>query len=591
MNDSFSIAIAQLNPIVGGIEQNMLKALKAWKYGRAHGADLVAFGEAYMSGYQLQDFVRQRVFLKDVGRALENLATAMIAGPPSVIGAPYCEGEKIYNGYFLLQEGEVRRVSQKHHLPNDSIFDEKRFFAAGAISTPYRVGGLKIGSPICEDIWQTNIAQKMVDDGAELILVPNGSPYARGKHQYQRLPMMQRRAREAGVALIYLNIVGGQDDQIFDGRSFVLNPKGQECFTLAAFEENIGYVRFEKNGGCWQFENAEISVFESDFKKNVISKHVRIKASQKTAYARKDGFMSCADSYEEDYQAMVCGVHDYVQKSGFNKVLLGLSGGIDSALVATIGVDALGADNVRAVRLASQYTSQASLDDAEELSKKLGCKLDDIPITMPFLAIEKTLAPHFADKKPDISEENIQARLRGLLLMALSNKFGEMLLTTGNKSELAVGYATIYGDMAGGYNPIKDLYKTRVFEIARWRNETHRAWMKVPSCVPIPEQILLKPPSAELRFDQRDDDNLPSYKVLDPILKGLIDDEMTIDALVKEGFARDIIEKIQNLVFNAEYKRFQSAPGPRLSQRAFWLDRRYPIVNHWRDKNIDFLKL
>jgi len=384
------------------------------------------------------------------------------------------------------------------------------------------------------------------------LLVPNGSPYHRGKVPV-RQGHMRARVAETGLPLVYLNMVGGQDDQVFDGASFAVNPGGEIAFQLPQFEETLAHVDLVKQGDGWRVAPGEVVPEPGE--------------------------------WEADYRAMVMALSDYLAKSGFKKVLLGLSGGIDSALVAAIAVDALGAENVRCVMLPSEYTSPASLEDAEAVARALGVRYDFLPITGPRAAVTEALAPLFTGTTPDLTEENIQSRLRGLLLMALSNKFGEMLLTTGNKSEVAVGYATIYGDMAGGYNPIKDLYKTRVFETCRWRNAHHRPWMKGPDGEVIPPRVIDKPPSAELRDDQKDEDSLPPYEVLDAILEGLIDREASVAELVAEGFDRDTVKRVEHLIFISEYKRFQSAPGARLTKRAFWLDRRYPMVNRWRDKS------
>ncbi len=414
-----------------------------------------------------------------------------------------------------------------------------------------RLGPLRIGIPICEDSWHPDVCETLAETGAEILLVPNGSPYHRGKPDV-RMNLMVARVVETGLPLVYLNMIGGQDDQVFDGASFVLNPGGQLALQMPQFDEGVAHVDFVRTPDGWR--------------------------------AGQGPLAPIPDGHEADYRTMVMGLRDYLAKSGFAKVLLGLSGGIDSAIVATIAADAIGPQNVRCVMLPSQFTSQASLDDAEAVARALGCRLDTVPISGPQAAVGEALGPLFAGTQTGITEENIQSRLRGLLLMALSNKFGEMLLTTGNKSEVAVGYCTIYGDMNGGYNPIKDLYKTRVFSICRWRNEHHRPWMLGPASEVIPPRVIDKPPSAELRPDQRDDDSLPPYPVLDAILEGLVDRDDSVADLVARGFDRATVKKVEHLLFLSEYKRFQSAPGTRLSTRAFWLDRRYPIVNRWRDE-------
>ncbi|MFZ9073830.1 MAG: NAD+ synthase, partial [Paracoccaceae bacterium] len=403
---------------------------------------------------------------------------------------------------------------------------------------------------ICEDAWHEDVVETHAETGAEFLLIPNGSPYHRGKRD-TRLNIMVSRVVESGLPLIYLNMVGGQDDQVFDGGSFALNADGSLALQMPMFTEAITDIILKRQSDGWVIEESDKAAIP--------------------------------DQQEADYHAMVVGLRDYCAKTGFSKVLLGLSGGIDSALVAVIAADALGVENVRCVMLPSEYTSQASLNDAKALAKNLNCRYDFVPISEGRQAIGNTLAPLFDGLDADLTEENIQSRLRGLLLMALSNKFGEMLLTTGNKSEVAVGYATIYGDMAGGYNPIKDLYKTRVFDTCRWRNDTHRDWMKAPSGAVIPENIISKAPSAELRPDQKDSDSLPDYPILDGILQILVDQDGSLQDCEAQGYSRADVERVERLLYLSEYKRFQSAPGTRLSPRAFWLDRRYPITNKWRE--------
>jgi len=450
----------------------------------------------------------------------------------------------------VLDDGEIVCNYRKQLLPNYSVFDEERYFTAGPISGPFAVGPLRIGTPICEDSWYPDVAETMAESGADILLVPNGSPYARGKHD-TRIAHMVGRVVENGLPLVYLNMVGGQDDQVFDGGSFVLNPGGALAASLPVFDACIAHVDFEETPDGWIALPGDRAPHPPEI--------------------------------EQEYRLMVEATRDYLRKSGFSRVLLGLSGGVDSALVATIAADAIGPGNVRCVMLPSEYTSEHSLEDARGVAQALGCRLDDVPIGPARAAVTQTLAPLFEGQAPDIAEENIQSRLRGLLLMALSNKFGEMLLTTGNKSEVAVGYATIYGDMAGGYNPIKDLYKTRVFATCRWRNENHRDWMEGPDGVVIPPRVIDKPPSAELRADQKDEDSLPPYEVLDGILEMLIEGDASVADCVAAGYDRAVVRKVENLLYVSEYKRFQAAPGARLTTKAFWLDRRYPIVNRWRD--------
>ncbi|MEP5633493.1 MAG: NAD+ synthase [Tateyamaria sp.] len=550
MADTFRITLGQLNPTVGDIAGNAVKAFEAWEAGRAAGADLVALPEMFITGYNAQDLVMKPVFHAAAMQAVKDLAVKCADGPALAIGSPWVEGDALFNAYLICKGGKIASRLLKHHLPNETVFDEVRIFDAGPLGGPYSVGDTRVGSPICEDAWHEDVAETLAETGAEFLLVPNGSPYYRGKFD-TRINHMVSRVVETGLPLIYLNMVGGQDDQVFDGGSFALNPGGKLAVQLPTFDEIVTHVDLEHGPDGWRVQDGE-----------------------KAAHA---------DEWEQDYRVMVTSLRDYCGKTGFKKVLLGMSGGVDSALVATIAADALGPDNVRCVMLPSEYTSSHSLEDAEACAKALGCRYDYVPIADTRAAVTSTLAPLFEGLDADLTEENVQSRIRGLLLMALSNKFGEMLLTTGNKSEVAVGYATIYGDMAGGYNPIKDLYKTRVFETCRWRNANKRDWMMGNAGEVIPYRIITKPPSAELREDQKDSDSLPDYPELDALLTLLVDENGSIADCVAAGFDADTARKIEKLIYLSEYKRFQSAPGARLTKGAFWLDRRYPIVNRWRD--------
>jgi NAD+ synthase len=551
MTDQFRITIAQLNPTVGDLQGNAAKAKQAWLQGAEEGSDFVTLPEMFITGYNTQDLVMKSAFQNDAMNAVRELAKECADGPALGIGGPWVEDGALFNAYFILNGGDIQAIVKKHHLPNETVFDEVRIFEPGQVSGPYVINSVRIGSPICEDAWHSDVVETLEETGAEFLFIPNGSPYYRGKLDV-RLNLMVSRVVESGLPLIYLNLTGGQDDQIFDGCSFALNPGGELTAMLPMFEESITELTLNRTDQGWR-----------------IADSVKSKVP---------------DQLEADYHAMTIALRDYCAKSGFSKVLLGLSGGVDSALVATIAADALGAENVRCIMLPSEYTSDESLTDAKDMAENLGCRYDYLPIAEGRAAITNTLAPLFEGTNPDLTEENIQSRLRGLLLMAVSNKFGEMLLTTGNKSEVAVGYATIYGDMAGGYNPIKDLYKTRVFDICRWRNEQHRDWMRGPAGAVIPANIIEKPPSAELRPDQKDSDSLPDYYVLDGILTILVDQDGSIDDCVAAGFPKEDALRVQHLLYISEYKRFQSAPGARLSPKAFWLDRRYPIVNRWRDR-------
>jgi NAD+ synthase len=550
MTDRFRLTLAQLNPTVGDFAANSALARAAWEQGKAAGADMVAFTEMFLTGYQTQDLVLKPAFQAAAEVAIAALARDCADGPAIGIGGPHVKDGKLYNAYYILQAGKVQAVVLKHHLPNDGVFDEKRVFVASDVHGPYRIGPLRIGTPICEDAWFPDVAETLAETGAEILLIPNGSPYHRGKPNL-RMNLMVARVVETGLPLVYLNMTGGQDDQVFDGASFVLNPGGQLAAQLPQFEDCITHIDFSRGADGWRAEPGP-------------------KASLPVIW-------------EADYRACVMATADYLRKTGFKKVLLGLSGGIDSAIVATIAADAIGPDHVHCIMLPSEFTSRHSLEDAAEVAGNIGCRLDTVSISGAQGAVGNALAGLFAGTEPGLTEENIQSRLRGLMLMALSNKFGAMLLTTGNKSEVAVGYCTIYGDMNGGFNPIKDMYKTRVFETCRWRNENHREWMKGPSGAVIPARVIDKPPTAELRLNQRDDDSLPPYAVLDAILDGLVDRELSVAEIVAQGHDAATVRRVEQLLYVSEYKRYQAAPGTRLTPRAFGLDRRYPIVNRWRD--------
>lgn len=557
--ETIRITLVQANPVAGDVAGNAAKARAALHAGAEAGADLVVLPEMFLSGYQLLDLSVRPAFLRDIRIALDSLAADTRAGGPALgIGAPIAgQGREpgqdhagAYNAYHILQDGAVRAVFRKHHRPNYGVFDEHRLYLEGPVSGPVEIAGCRIAFPICEDMWFPDVAEAMAEAGAELFVIPNGSPFERAKYD-TRIQLMVRRTVETGLPLVYLNLVGGQDDQVFDGGSFAMNPAGRLVLQMPFFEEASETIEARRGSEGWRIAPGRLG--------------------------------RVPDPVELDYRAMVEATRDYVTKSGFSKALLGLSGGVDSALVATIAADALGPENLRCVMLPSRFTSPTSLEDAAAVAHALGAKFPEIAINGAVAAITQGLAAEFEGRAPDITEENIQSRLRGVYLMALSNKFGELLLTTGNKSEMAVGYATLYGDMNGAYNPIKDLYKTRVFETCRWRNANHRPWMKGPAGQVIPDRVIEKPPSAELRENQKDEDSLPPYAVLDAILEKLVEEQLSTGEIVAAGFDRETVMKVQRLVYGAEFKRFQSAPGVKLTRRAFWLDRRYPIVNRWRD--------
>ena len=552
MKNTFRITICQLNPIVGNFQENLLKVVNSWNYAKAEKADMLALPEMFITGYQTQDLVLKSAFVEEAQEFIKKITQKCSDGPAIGIGHPVRKDKKLYNAYSILKNGKVTASVLKQTLPNNSVFDEKRLFSSGPPSGPYAVDNIRIGSPICEDAWYSEVSETLVESGAELLLVPNGSPYARSKYD-ERLNMMVSRVVETNLPLVYLNMVGGQDDQVFDGGSFVLNPGGKLAVQLPFFDEYKETIKFVRKESGWIAETGKRVYQPSEL--------------------------------EKDYHAMVVGLRDYTRKTGFKKAILGISGGIDSALVATIATDALGPENVRGVMLPSEFTSDTSLKDAREVTKNLGVKIDTLPISNTFSNVLKELQPFFKNLPAETTEENIQSRLRGLFLMAMSNKFDELLLTTGNKSEVAVGYSTIYGDMAGGFNPIKDLYKSRVFETCKWRNNNVKSWMLTKKKSLIPENIIFKAPTAELRENQKDEDSLPPYEILDDILEHLIDYDASVKDCVARGHDRELVKKIEKLIYLSEYKRFQAAPGITLTGRSFWLDRRYPIVNQWRDSS------
>ena len=549
---NLKICLAQLNPTLGDLEYNTEKALAVVFKAKKRNVDLVVFPEMFISGYQLQDLVLKEQFLSDVKLCLKEMCDKVSEGPTVLIGAPEIENGKIYNSYFCMDHGSISVAARKYHLPNTDIFDERRYFNKDSLAKPIKVLGINVGTPICEDIWYPDVIEYMVNEGARIIISPNGSPYSRGKVQL-RHKLAALRAKENKIPLIYLNLVGGQDDQVFDGGSFVVDKNGKILYAMPQFEEATSIV---------EFNNGIIHNLDGEVTSNIIQ-----------------------NENSQDYRAMCLALEDYVKKSGFSKVLIGLSGGIDSALVTAIAVDALGAENVLCVRLPSIYSSEGSLIDAEAMTEILGCRLDTVAIGDINEEILRALNPLFEGTKNGLAEENIQARIRGLLLMAMSNKFNCMLLTTGNKSEVAVGYSTIYGDMAGGYNPIKDLYKTRVYNISKWRNKNHLSWMQGPKGIVIPNTIINKAPSAELRPDQKDQDSLPPYSLLDAILEGLIEEDLSVGDLVNRGFDKETVKAIESLIYGSEHKRYQAAPGVHLTDKSFWLGRRYPIIQKWRDKS------
>lgn len=549
MTNRLNIAMAQLNQRVGDLAGNAGKMLE-WR-AKATDADLIVFPEQQLIGYPAEDLVLKPAFAARAAVELAKLAEATAdGGPAMLVGSIFLDDGALYNGIALLDGGQIAAVRYKHELPNYGTFDEKRIFASGPMPEPVLFKGVRIGVPICEDGWLAPVSLHLKERGAELLISTNGSPYEIDKDDRRLEEVFAARVRETGLPLMFLNRVGGQDELVFDGSSFVLNADGVAAHRLPDWEEHLRMTHWTRGDDGWQCADGPKALWE--------------------------------DHPADIYSAMVTGLRDYVNTNGFPGVVLGMSGGIDSAICAAIAADALGPDRVWCVMLPSRYTSQSSLDDAAQCAEMIGCRIDTIPISPAVGAFDDMLSDSFADRDVDITEENIQSRIRGVTLMALSNKFGHMLLTTGNKSEMSVGYATIYGDMAGGYNPIKDAYKMTVFAISEWRN-AHKPRIGLGRDGPvIPDNIITKPPSAELRPDQKDSDSLPDYPLLDKMLHALVEEERSVDEVVAQGFDRDTVVRIERLLYLAEYKRRQAPPGVKLGARNFGRDRRYPITNAFR---------
>ena len=550
MDKKLKIALAQLNPLVGDVSGNADKLISIRSKLNSE-VDLLVAPELYISGYPIDDLVLREDFLNLVESEINKLVEITKDSKSAIIfGAPRKDNKVIKNSVYVIENGRIVAIKDKYELPNTGVFDEQRIFTQGELEDCVKIKNVKFGLPICEDIWEKTVLEKLSKNGAEIIVAINASPFTTSK-SFERDHVTLSRVKEIKLPIIYLNRTGGQDELIFDGSSFALNSDGSKFFCSSEFKEEVSIIDLTKENGKW-------------FGLGNLNKNT--------------------SETERLYKALVLGLRDYVNNNKFSGVVLGLSGGIDSALVAAIATDAFGPKMVQAIMLPSPFTGQESLNDAKDAANLLKIKLSNLKINEAMKIIDKTLGKFNGQSfLPGITEENIQSRLRGLLLMALSNRYGYMVLATGNKSEYAVGYSTLYGDMCGGFAPIKDVWKTDVFNLCKWRNENYSELFKGPKGKVIPKNIITKPPTAELKDNQKDTDNLPEYEILDEILKGLVEKEISVEKIVSKGFDRKIVEKTAQLLARSEYKRFQAAPGPKVTAKAFGRDRRFPLTSGFKN--------
>ena len=548
-SSSMSVALAQLNPHLGDVSANCQKLLQMRERAAAKGADIILTPEMFLAGYPADDLVLRADFMDRIEAAISRLAKATADGGPAIIvGAPCRDKDMLYNSAFILDGGKIVARRDKVNLPNYGVFDDKRHFTPGQLQGPVLLRGMRLGIAVCEDIWFPDLCEMLGETGAEIILSLNASPFENAKTDMRMMHAVSRMT-ETGLPFVYVNMVGGQDELVFDGSSFALNLGGKIASQMPSFSEGLSLLEVRSQSGICHLT----------------------------------GQISRPAAAEEDvWRALTLGVRDYVEKNGFPGVILGLSGGVDSAIVAVLAVDALGPERVRVVMMPSDYTADISLADAEELADNLGLTLETIALRAGMDAFDSMLQASLEGTEMDVTEENIQSRLRGMILMALSNKFGNMVLATGNKSEYAAGYSTLYGDMCGGFAPIKDVWKTEIFKLCEWRNTALPRGVLGPDGEVIPRRIITRPPSAELRPDQQDTDSLPPYDILDAILIALTEEMADTDTIVSRGYERETVERVSAMLFRTEYKRFQAAPGPKVTPRAFGRDRRLPLTSGFK---------